>query len=146
MLPTTYEGCWRISRLVAHPFSKMEGVPPPFLRKMGGGRTFLKMCACRFRGYFLGVLPFNIQKSSKIFFARAFGARESRIYLFGWGRAQKQRIREPVRLALCSFGPLTAVLVALTASICTSDSSTTPILSSHAARSSKSVHKIMHRA
>ena len=146
MLPTTYEGCWRISRLVAHPFSKMEGVPPPFLRKMGGGRTFLKMCACRFRGYFLGVLPFNIQKSSKIFFARAFGARESRIYLFGWGRAQKQRIREPVRLALCSFEPPTAVFITFRALICASDGSTISILSSHAARSCKSLHKIMHLA
>ena len=129
-----------------HHFSKWGGRAPPHFGKKWGGRTFLKMCTCRFGGYFWGVFSFQPPKIPKIFFARAFGARESLLYLFGRRRAQKQRIREPVCLALCSFGPSTAVLVAFRALICTHDGSTTSILSSRAARPCKSMQKIMHLA
>ena len=61
-----------------------------------------------FGGIFGVFYVFQPSKILKIFFARAFGARESLLYLFGWGRAQKQRIRESVRLALCSFGTFLA--------------------------------------
>ena len=56
-----------------------------------------------FGGIFGVFFVFQPSKILKIFFAR-----ESLLYLFGWGRAQKQRIRESVRLALCSFGTFLA--------------------------------------
>ena len=63
--------------------------PHPFLRKMKG-RTLLKMCARVVFGAFSGVSWTKKHPKSQIFFARAFGARDSLSYLFSRGRAQKQ--------------------------------------------------------
>ena len=130
--------------------------PPPHFRKWGGrapsifekdeGANFLKMWGCRFGGYFQGVFSLSISRNPQNFLARASGARESLIYLFDSRRAQKQRIREPVRLALCSFGPSTAVLAAYRALNFAYDGSATHTSSSCAARTCKRAHTIMHLA
>ena len=77
------------------------GRPLPF-SKMGGGRTFLKMCACRFLGYFLGVFTFQYTKSSK-FSSLAPSALASHLFTPLAGGARKNKVREPVHLTLCSF-------------------------------------------
>ena len=48
-------------------------------------------------------MALKARKKRQFFFARAFGAREALSRYFGGGRAQKQGIRKPTGLTLCSL-------------------------------------------
>ena len=130
-------------------FRKWGGAPSHVSGKNVGCANFFEdVCmplhACL--GAILGAFPLPISKNPQnVLPSRLRRSRFTHIPIWQ-GRAQKQSTREPVRLALCSFGPSTAVLAAFRALICTCEGSTTLTLPSRAARPCKTMHKVMHLA
>ena len=127
---------------LALPFSKMEG--GTLISEKNAGANFFGKSVHAGLGFFCGCFPLSISKNPQNFLrSRLQRSRVTSIPLWQ-GRAQKQRIREPVRLVLCSFGPSTAALAAFRALICARDGSTTHTLCFRAARPCKSAYETMY--
>ena len=94
---------------------------------MRGGANFFENVGMRVSGAFLGVFMIANNPKNPKFSSLAPSALASHLYTSLAGGAQKQSIRESVRLVLYYFGPSIAVLVvAFRALMRTSGSSTTP--------------------